>query len=567
MAGALRIVAISGQVGAGKSTMARGLADRYDAHLISTKDLLRVTAQLRGDDLAAERSAMQQYGANLDVETGGAWVAEAVAEQIQAGLAGTSSGLPADPDVAFRGDDLPSGLVVVDAVRILDQVDTLRAAFGGASVTHMHLYSSPEELATRYEHRGDGSGLRELDSYDEVAKDPTEQQVSGLLDDADVSIDTERSSISDVLIRAAAALRLLPDADVRLVDVLIGAQYGSEGKGNLAFYLAREYDLLVRVGGPNAGHKVPLPTPYVHRQLPSGTQANPNARLLIGPGATIDPQLLMSEIADCEVDADRLAIDPQAMIIEDADKEAEQQLVAKIASTGKGGGSAASRRILGRSGTLDTPVRLARDVPELRPFIRHAREVLDEAYRAQHRILVEGTQGTGLSLFHGDWPHVTSRDTTTAGTLAEAGIGPRRLRRVILVARSYPIRVKNPDTEGESSGPMSQELTYEMLSERSGVSMDELLHTETSSVSKRQRRIAEFDWDLLRRSVELNGGTDIALTFADYITVENQKAQRYDQLSPETIRFIDEVEQVSGIPVSLITTRFDVRCVIDRRRW
>lgn len=77
----------------------------------------------------------------------------------------------------------------------------------------------------------------------------------------------------------------------------------------------------------------------------------------------------------------------------------------------------------------------------------------------------------------------------------------------------------------------------------------------------------EFDWDLLRRSVELNGATDIALTFADYVDVENQKAQRYDQLTDETIRFIEEVERGSADSASLITTRFDIRAVIDRRRW
>jgi adenylosuccinate synthase len=212
-------------------------------------------------------------------------------------------------------------------------------------------------------------------------------------------------------------------------------------------------------------------------------------------------------------------------------------------------------------------VRLAKDVPELRAYIRPARDVLDEAYRNGHRILLEGTQGTALSLFHGHYPHVTSRDTTTNGTLAEAGIGPRRLRRVILVARTYPIRVKSPDTDGATSGFMSQEITYEELVQRSGVPLQEIQTTETSSVSQRQRRIAEFDWDLLRRSVELNGATDIALTFADYLDVENQKAQRYDQLTDDTIRFIEEVERVSGIPISLISTRFDIRAVIDRRRW
>ena len=83
----------------------------------------------------------------------------------------------------------------------------------------------------------------------------------------------------------------------------------------------------------------------------------------------------------------------------------------------------------------------------------------------------------------------------------------------------------------------------------------------------RQRRLAEFDWALVRSSVEVNGATDIALTFADYLGIANRLAQRYDQLTDETIRFVEEIEQVSGVPVSLLSTRFDARSVIDRRRW
>lgn len=558
----LKVVVISGRVGAGKSTLAHGLADRYGARLVSTKELLQLVAERNREELPAERGALQAYGTRLDEETGGAWVAEAVAARISgAGIAGQE---PGDQGPVGE-DDEPTGLWVVDAVRIQEQIDQLRNALG-PDIVHVHLHSSTDVLATRYQERGESSGIKELASYEDVAKDPTEQKVAALIDDADVAIDTVRSNRDDVLIRAAAALGLLPDADARLVDVLIGAQYGSEGKGNIAFYLAREYDLLMRVGGPNAGHKVPLPTVYTHRQLPSGTQANERAKLLIGPGATIDPILLQQEIAECGVEADRLSIDPQAMIIEPADLEAEQTLVKSIASTGKGGGHAAARRVL-RGAQRDIPVRLARDVPQLAAYIRPARVVLDDAYRKGQRILLEGTQGTALSLYHGHYPHVTSRDTTTNGTLAEAGIGPRRLRRVIIVARTYPIRVKNPDTEGLTSGFMSQEISYEELAERSGVPLEEIQQTETSSVSRRARRIAEFDWDLLRHSVELNGATDIALTFADYINVKNQNAQRYDQLSDDTIRFIEEVERVSGIPVGLITTRFDIRAVIDRRRW
>lgn len=106
-------------------------------------------------------------------------------------------------------------------------------------------------------------------------------------------------------------MRLLPLRTTRLVDVLVGGQYGSEGKGNIAFYLAPEYQVLMRVGGPNAGHKVPTdPEPYTHRLLPSSTQANQSALILIGPGATLDLEVLLKEIAECSVEADRLRIDP-----------------------------------------------------------------------------------------------------------------------------------------------------------------------------------------------------------------------------------------------------------------
>jgi len=97
--------------------------------------------------------------------------------------------------------------------------------------------------------------------------------------------------------------------------------------------------------------------------------------------------------------------------------------------------------------------------------------------------------------------------------------------------------------------------------------VEELKSTEKGSVSNKQRRIGEFDWQLLRRAAELNSATDIALTFTDYLDVKNRGARRYEQLTPATIRFIEEIERVAGIPVSLITTRFDVLGIIDRRRW
>src|SRR5438445_1583364 len=108
-------------------------------------------------------------------------------------------------------------------------------------------------------------------------------------------------------------------------------------------------------------------------------------------------------------------------------------------------------------GRGSNPPELARDIPDLKPFIRDTFEVLEEAFFNRKRVLLEGTQGTGLSLYHGNYPHVTSRDTTVAGCLAEAGISPSRVRKVVIVCRTYPIRVQSPDGQGLTSGPMSQE--------------------------------------------------------------------------------------------------------------
>ena len=424
-----RIVVLSGPVGAGKSTLARGLAERYGTRYIRTQDLMRDHAEAVGESLPAERKALQEFGERLDAETEGKWVADRVAEIVT--------------------NDESHTLFIVDAVRLTAQVDHLRKAFP-TRVTHIHIDAPREVLTQRYSERD--SDLKELASYEEVAANATEAAVTTLADDADVSIDSDRCTELDVQTRAAAALRLVPSRTARLVDVLVGGQYGSEGKGNIAFYLAPEYQVLMRVGGPNAGHKVPTePEPYTHRLLPSGTQANQSALILIGPGATIDLQVLMREIAECGVDADRLKIDPQAMIIEAADKEAEKAIVSSIGSTGKGGGAAAARRITGRNEAADPAVRLARDVRELEAFVSPTSDALEKAYSAGLRILLEGTQGTGLSIFHGDYPHVTSRDTTTAGTLAEAGIAPHRVNRVIMVTRTYPIRVGSPQ-DGDS-GP------------------------------------------------------------------------------------------------------------------
>jgi adenylosuccinate synthase len=367
--------------------------------------------------------------------------------------------------------------------------------------------------------------------------------------------------------------------DVRLVDVLVGGQYGSEGKGHIAAYLANEYDVLLRVGGPNAGHTVSSTSGvYTYHQLPSGAR-DTKAKLLLGPGMTIDVDALLKEIKDCNVKPSRLFIDPQAMIISADDKASEKTIVATIASTGSGSGAAAARRIQRRG---DPTTLLARDIPELRPYVgakkpyrgATARQ-LEVAYSERKSILFEGTQGSGLSIFHGEYPKVTSRDTNVAGCLAEAGISPSRVRRILMVVRPTPIRVANPDgNDGHTSGLLKHETTFRAVADGAGLDPQEVEKNEKTSTTKRNRRVGWFEWEQFRSACVLNAPTDLVLTFADYVDAGNQNARRFEQLSRDTIKFIEELERVAQAPVSLVNTRFprksddaDLRTVIDRRTW
>jgi adenylosuccinate synthase len=134
-----------------------------------------------------------------------------------------------------------------------------------------------------------------------------------------------------------------------------------------------------------------------------------------------------------------------------------------------------------------------------------------------------------------------------------------------MVCRSYVIRVQSP-IKG-SSGPIKGELTWKEISKRSGIPANELKTVELGSVSKKQRRVGEFDWVLLKKAASLNAPTDIAMTFADYIDIRNSQASRFEQLTGPTIRFAEEIEKVASAPVSLVSTRFHWRSIIDRRAW
>lgn len=528
------VVVLSGPIRSGKTTLASRLSDKFGMTLVKTHDLIQDSYKNRP---AKGRIELQEYGERLDKETKGQWVASELAKV-----------------VVSKGEN---ATFVVDSARIPEQVAAIRRAF--PRVTHIHLTATDNILRTRYDKRA----AMEHDpvKYAEAKKNATERGVERLAGIADIVIDTELCTADDVFVRATSRMSLYKN-NSGLVDVVVGGQFGSEGKGQIVNYLAREYDYIVRVGGPNAGHTVTEAegAPYIYHQVPSGARTN-SAHNVLGPGMVVNVTKLLKEISECELGVEHLSIDPHVMTISQTDIDSEEGLFQRIGSTKQGVGAATARRITDRG--LESVV-IAKKVPELAPFIKPTYEVLFDALSRNKRVLIEGTQGTGLSLYHGEYPFVTSRETTVSGCISEVGIAPKRVRRVIMVCRTYPIRVESPP--GGSSGPL-RDISWKVVSRRSGIPAKELEALEHTSTTNRKRRVGEFDWSLLRKAAFLNGPTDIALTFADYLSKDNADAIRFEQLHDTTIEFIEEVERVSGAPVSLITTGRGDRHVIDRRSW
>lgn len=542
------ILLLSGHIATGKTTLVDHLKDRFGFKVFRTREALAELGQKKLNGKSPSRGFLQKYGQELDIEGDGKWVLENFQTQFD----------------VLKND---TTLFIIDSVRILRQIFHFRKAYSYA-VYHVHLTASEECRRQRFFKRAEMKSLSSEEaqgSWESAMSDETEKQVGTLAEDADLNIDAEYCSEEDVTIRVASYLKLLPPTKNNLVDVLVGGQFGSEGKGQIAAHIAPVYDCLVRVGGPNAGHTVyEEPEKHVFHLLPSGCYRNQHAKIVLGPGTVINIETIWKEIkkygiAD-ETNPGRLIIDENAVVIRQEDIEMEQEIKKNISSTGQGVGIATANNLIAR--LLADDKHKAKHCKELKPFIGSSFDIFESMYRNNKRILLEGTQGTWLSLYHGIYPYVTSRDTTIAGCLAEAGISPKRVNRIVMVTRTYPIRV------GGSSGPfVSKEIDFDIIAARSGKNAEDLKTKEITTTTKIDRRVGEFSWTLFRKACELNSPTDIALTFADYLSIKNEKARRYDQLTPGTQQFIEEIERCSGVKVSLISTCFDYRAIIDRRNW
>ena len=292
------------------------------------------------------------------------------------------------------------------------------------------------------------------------------------------------------------------------VSVVVGGQYGSEGKGKVAHWLAREQRAryAVRVGGPNSGHTVvEKGRRIVLRHLPTPVLLD-DVVGVVPAGAYLDADLLLREAEERRLTKDRLLIHPSAVVIDDSMRADERQagLLAEIASTGQGVGGAVAQRAMRRP-----TVTFASNTPLLRAFVHPDLDrILDDALGRGERIIVEGTQGFGLSILHGGhYPYATSRDTTAAGALSEAGLSPREVDCVALTLRAFPIRV------GGNSGPLPLETTWDAITRDCRAGADLI---EFTTATGRRRRVAQFHAEIVLRAIRANRPDLVFLNHVDY---------------------------------------------------
>jgi adenylosuccinate synthase len=331
--------------------------------------------------------------------------------------------------------------------------------------------------------------------------------------------------------------------------VLLGAQWGDEGKGKATDLLGDQVDYVVRYqGGNNAGHTVVIgDQKYALHLLPSGI-LSPNVVPVIGNGVVIDPAVLLEEIRGLNergINTSKLKISTNAHLItpyhRTIDKVSERFLgKSKIGTTGRGIGPAYADKInrIGiRVQDLFDPSILKQKIEAalhdknqilikvfnrkgitvdevlseylgyadiLKPYVADTALLLDQALKAGKNVLLEGSQGTLLDVDHGTYPFVTSSNPTAGGASTGSGIGPTKITRVIGILKAYTTRV--------GSGPFPTELfdaDGEALRKIGG---------EVGVTTGRNRRCGWFDAPIARYAVRVNGLTDFFLTKLDVLT-------------------------------------------------
>jgi adenylosuccinate synthase len=340
------------------------------------------------------------------------------------------------------------------------------------------------------------------------------------------------------------------------ITIVVGGQFGSEGKGKTTSLLARDYGeecAVIRCGGPNSGHIVhEHGREFTFRLLPAGVVYR--RRGFLAPAAVIDLAVLRRELEEYSVPPNLVTIDPFSVVISEKHRRDETELRTRISSTGSGTGAASAAKI-----RRDPNVQLIRDVlsdcPWLQPYVRDVRSEVNELLDQGFRIIVEGTQGFGLSLHHSRrFPCTTSKDTSAAQFVMEAGLSPVLVDEIVMVVRTFPIRVS-----GAAAGELRDEITWEELRQESGCPCQ---LSEYTTVTKKIRRVGRFDLDLVLDACQVNRPTKLAVHGLDYLDHVNLGISDYDCLDQKAKDFLRMLKSATGVPVAYAFTGKDNSAVV-----
>ncbi|HOP47158.1 MAG TPA: adenylosuccinate synthase [Desulfobacteraceae bacterium] len=410
--------------------------------------------------------------------------------------------------------------------------------------------------------------------------------------------------------------------------VVVGTQWGDEGKGKIVDLLAQDVDIIVRFqGGNNAGHTLVVDgKKYIFHLIPSGILYK-NKKCAIGNGVVVDPEILLQEIkslkeAGFEITPERLSLSEKAHLIMTYHKAIDLAREAakgkdKLGTTGRGIGPCYEDKAA-RTGVrvidltepkvLEEKIRSnlkeknfyltkffgfeALDVgpvldnylhiaEEINPFISNISLELDQALKAEKRILFEGAQATHLDIDHGTYPFVTSSNPVAGQVCAGAGIGPKQLHNIFGIVKAYTTRV--------GSGPFVCELkdeTGDYIQEKG---------SEFGATTGRKRRCGWLDLVMISDSIRLNGLDSLVITKLDVLTgLEKIKvcigyqldgkiinyvpaslskldrcipiyeempgwkedislARHMEELPPNARAYLKSIEEITGIPISIIS--------------
>lgn len=396
-----------------------------------------------------------------------------------------------------------------------------------------------------------------------------------------------------------------------MADLIVGIQWGDEGKGKIVDALAKDYDFVVRYqGGHNAGHTIVVgEKKYALHLIPSGV-ITPHCKNIIGNGVVIDLQALLDEIEQFGDLQGRLFISDRAHLIlpfhQERDIMSEAESKTAIGTTGKGIGPTYCDKV-GRIGirmcdlhdldALESRILERKDLEErqtksimkllkhtthkILPFIADTASMLWQAQKNGQKILLEGAQGSMLDIDHGTYPFVTSSTTIASGACSGSGLPPKAVQKVIGICKAYCTRVGNGAFPSEEFGEIGE------LLRKKGA--------EFGTTTGRARRCGWFDAVAARYACNLNGCDELALMKLDVLDgfeevkvcvgyeyrgkkidyvpsdLDNTKpiyetyagwkhsadTTKYDELEPNAQSYINALEKLVGVKISIISTGAD----------